>query len=144
MFQPRNTLVVVDITERPERKHGSIVIPTNGDLYVEGVVAAIGPGNVNAAGARSETFDLKVGQTVLVQHQQVRQLGSGLAKSKCGIEYTSEGRKYTLFEQTNILAILVESPLTEEGQRAALQAKVKEGLSKIIDNNGEFVEGDEE
>lgn len=106
MFQPRNTLVVIELIEEKERKIGAITIPTNSELYCEGIIQGIGPGNIGAAGARSETGDLKIGQRVLVQHQQVRQMGAGLAKSKCGIEYTRDGKKFMLFEQANVLAIL--------------------------------------
>ncbi len=103
---PRNTLVLCRMLEVKERLHGSLVIPTNSDLYCEAEIVAFGPGNVNATGARPETHDLRVGQRVLVKHQKIREAGGGLIKNKEGIEYERDGQKYMIFEQGNVLAIL--------------------------------------
>lgn len=107
MIQPRNTFVIVELIEQPERQVGKIVIPTNSDLYCQAEVVAVGPGNINASGARSENHDLHPGQRVLVKYQEIRQAASGFAKNKTGTEYrTDDGKKYMIFEQMSIIAIL--------------------------------------
>ena len=109
MLQPRNTLVVVGLIEKQEDVVGKVVIPSNNDMYTHATVVAIGPGNVSAAGARSETFDLAVGQTVLVKHKEGRAVGGGrVALSDLGVEYREDGKRYKIFEQTSILGIVAE------------------------------------
>jgi co-chaperonin GroES (HSP10) len=77
-------------------------------MYTHAKVVAIGPGNVSAAGARSETFDLRVGQTVLVKHKEGRPVGGGrFAVSDLGVEYREDFARYKIFEQTSILGIIV-------------------------------------
>lgn len=121
MFTPRNTLVVVELLENKEKTLGGIVIPNNQELYSEGIIAAVGPGNVNAAGARAETHDLHVGQRVLVKRYEVRQSAQSFAKSEAGIRYTYDGKNYMIFEQTSIIVILELSPfeVTMEARREA-------------------------
>ena len=70
MLQPRNTLVILRLTEKPEEKVGKLTIVGSDGLYTEAEVMAVGPGSVMAAGAVSETFDLKEGQRVFVQHKR--------------------------------------------------------------------------
>lgn len=106
MLQPRNTFVVVSLIEQSERKDGGVIVPTHSDQFCEAIVAAVGPGNVGAAGARSETFDLHAGDRVLVKHQEVRPQGSGLIKLKTGTEYKEGDTKHTIFEQMAIIAII--------------------------------------
>lgn len=107
MIQPRNTLVVVELIDRPEQKIGDLVIPTNGDLFTEASVAAVGPGTVSAEGGRSETFDLKVGQRVLVKHKDARSgPGGHRTLSDAGQRYVADGKTYMIFEQSSIIGIL--------------------------------------
>lgn len=110
MFQPRNTLVEVEIIDSKEKKFGNIVIPDNSELYAEGIVRSVGPGNLNVAGARVETHDLRIGQRVLVKRYDIRPHGGGLAKNEAGIRFILAGKTHLLFEQTSILAILDERP----------------------------------
>jgi co-chaperonin GroES (HSP10) len=105
MFQPRNTFVVVKMDEISERKEGAIVVSTNSDQFNTGTVVAIGPGSISADGGRSETFDLHVGDRVLVKHQDVRAQGNALHKVNTGTTYTHDGEKFTIFEQMAIIAI---------------------------------------
>ena len=108
MISPRNTLVVVRIIDEPTKKIGSIVVSTNAEMYAEADVLAVGPGNINAAGAREETHDLKVGQRVLVKHQDVKPRGNEMWRAKTYIEYAKDDVKYQIFEQSHIVAILAE------------------------------------
>ena len=104
MIQPRNTLVSVRIIEKATRQVGAITVPSHNDLFAEAEVLAIGPGNVNAAGARSETFDLKVGQRVWIKHR-TRSQGQLM---EAAIAYQTQEERYHLIEQTAILAIIAE------------------------------------
>lgn len=106
MFQPRNTLVEVEIIDNKEKRIGALIIPDNSELYAEGYIRSIGPGNINAAGARSEIHDLCVGQRVLVKRYEIRQHGGGLMKNEAGVRLLIDEKTHLLFEQTSILAIL--------------------------------------
>jgi|HubBroStandDraft_5_1064220.scaffolds.fasta_scaffold813830_2 co-chaperonin GroES (HSP10) len=105
MIVPRNTLCVLRLIDTPIKHAGSIVIPTGGDQYTEAEVMAVGPGNLNAAGGRTETFDLKVGQIVLVKHKRSNQRGESQLE---GFHYRIGQENYYIFEQTNVLAIIRE------------------------------------
>jgi co-chaperonin GroES (HSP10) len=83
------------------------VIPTNGELYAEAEVVAVGPGNGTVAGGRSETFDLKVGQRVFLQHKRQGQSGRVITEMRASAT-TVEGKTYFLYEQTSILGIVAE------------------------------------
>ena len=109
MFQARNTLVEVELIEDKEKKIGGIVIPDGTELYAEGIVRSVGPGNVNAAGARSETHDLKPGTRVLVKRYQVTPRGNVMMKAEAGVRFTRNNVTHILFEQSYILAILDEA-----------------------------------
>lgn len=106
MLQPRNTFVVLSLIEQSERKDGGIVVPTHSDQFCEAIVAAVGPGSISAAGARPETFDLGIGDRVLVKHQEVRPQGQGMIKLKTGTEYKDGDTKYTIFEQMAVIAVI--------------------------------------
>jgi co-chaperonin GroES (HSP10) len=110
MFRARNTLVAVELIEIKEKKIGNITLPTNSELYCEGIVLAVGPGNINAAGARTETHDLHEGDRVLVKRYEVRPHGQGLAKSEAGIKFVLGGKEHMLFEQTSLVAVLDAAP----------------------------------
>lgn len=109
MIQPRNTLVVVRLIEKADRKVGKIVVPTNADIYCEAEVVSVGPGNVSAGGGRSETFDLKPGQRVWVKHKTRRPgPAGGHILTDEGIVYQDDDDKVILMEQTSILGIIAD------------------------------------
>lgn len=68
-LQPRNTFVLLRLMMKPADQVGLLTIPTAQDEYTEGKVIAVGPGVVQAAGCRPETFDLEAGQRVLVKYR---------------------------------------------------------------------------
>ena len=112
MFTPRNTLVLVRAFFKPEERRGNLVVPTGQDEYVEGEVLEVGPGNVQASGGRSETFDLCPGQRVLVKHKTKMQGPNGQYRFRDdGLRLKDqddkEGDLY-LFEQNNILAVVAQ------------------------------------
>lgn len=106
MIRIRNTLIVLDIIERQERKIGNITIPANNDLYAEGEVMAVGPGMSLTMNDRTETFDLKVGQRVLVKYKQ--QTRPNFPPELAGIKYQEGDKFYFIFEQSSIVGILAE------------------------------------
>lgn len=108
MIQPRGTLVVLELIEASERTQGAVVIPTHKDKMCEAIVVAFAPGNVAAAGGRSETHDLRLGQRVLVNHKQDgRNALSGQAELKpTYMPYASGGKTYALIEERYIFGIL--------------------------------------
>lgn len=107
MISPRNTLVVVKLVEVAERKVGAITVPSNNDCYCEAEVIAVGPGNVQAGGGRSETFDLYPGQRVWVKHKKKFVGPGGLAKYEDeGLPYRDGDVLYHCFEQNSIIGIL--------------------------------------
>lgn len=109
MLKPRNTVVVLSIIEKSERKHGSIVVPTNGELYAEAEVIAVGPGGGTVAGGNTETFDLKEGQLVFLQaKKQGRNQHGQTVTEYAGVRYIVDDKTYYLFEQTSILGIVAE------------------------------------
>lgn len=109
MIKPRNSVVILKLIEQAERQHGSIVVPANKECYCEAEVMAVGPGSVMAGGARSETFDLLVGQRVWVKHKEKRPGPGGLPTlNDCGIPYQDGGIMYHGFEQGSILGIIAE------------------------------------
>jgi co-chaperonin GroES (HSP10) len=122
MITPRNSLVIVKLIDAGEKKLGKFFVPNNKERYSEAFIIAVGPGNVSAAGGRSETFDLKAGQRVFMQHKQMgRDQYTGQMKLEiAGIEYREGDEVFHIFEQTNILTILAEDePLPEALVEAA-------------------------
>lgn len=109
MISPRNTLVILRLAMKPEEKIGNISISNNEALYTEAEVMAVGPGSISAEGGVSETFDLKVGQRVLVQHKQETPRG----KKDMGIRYVFSGEIFYLFEQTAIFGIIAQPDLAQ-------------------------------
>lgn len=105
MIQPRNTLLVLDIIEKTSQQVGKIVVPTNGDLYTEAEVVAVGPG-INRH--ESEVFDLKVGQRVFVKYKEQRGNPMTTPPSLVGVKYIDDGKVFYIFEQVSILGILAE------------------------------------
>lgn len=107
---PRNTLVLVRLFKKAEEQRGKIVVPTGQQEYCEAEVLDVGPGNVSAEGGRSETFDLKPGQRVLVQHQQKVAGPDGVVRGYrpqgLPLKHKDGGGELFLFEQTAILAIV--------------------------------------
>lgn len=109
MLKPRNTVVVLSIIEKSERKHGPIVVPTNGELYAEAEVIAVGPGGGTVAGGNTETFDLKEGQLVFLQAKRQGRGPSGNPVTEyAGVRYNVDDKSYFLYEQTAILGIVAE------------------------------------
>jgi co-chaperonin GroES (HSP10) len=104
MIQPRNTLVVLRLITKSTRRVGQITVPTGNDLYTEAEVMAVGPGNVSAAGGRSETFDLAVGQLVFLKHKS----DSPRGKIDQFVPYVHDGKTFAMVEQTQVLGILAE------------------------------------
>lgn len=104
MIQPRNSLVVLRLLTKSNRKFGGITVPTNNDLFTEAEVVAVGPGNVSAAGGVSETFDLKPGQLVYVRHRTETPRG----KMDAFTPYTEGDKQYGLFVEASIVGILAE------------------------------------
>lgn len=107
MIKIRNTLVVLDLIEKAESKISNIVIPTGNDMYSEAEVVAVGPGTSLSGGSTPETFDLKVGQRVLVKHKQ-RNRPEPYPADLCGIRYQDGSKFYYIFEQSSIIGILAE------------------------------------
>lgn len=128
MLKPRNSIVIVKLIEQAERQHGSIVVPANKECYCEAEVMAIGPGNVSAAGGRSETFDLAVGQRVWVKHKEKRPGQGGIPMlNDCGIPYQDGGITYHGFEQGSILGIIAEP-----GEAPRVELKPTVATSRIL------------
>lgn len=105
MLTPRNTLVLVRLHEQPARQVGKITVPTNADQFTEAEVIAVGPGNVSAQGGISETFDLKVGQRVLVLYKD-RDPRTGL--KNCGIPVRQNDETLYLYEQARVMGIVAQ------------------------------------
>jgi len=118
VIQPRNTLVVLKLIEKAERKIGKISVPTNNDCYTEAEVIAVGPGTISAAGGQSETHDLKKGQRVWVKHKKKVSRGQGAIGELFdeGLPYQDGDIGYLCVEQSSIVGILAEpSPDPEAG-----------------------------
>lgn len=79
---PRNTFVLVQFVVESEKKVGLLTVPAGDNEYVEAKVLAVGPGHVAAAGGRSDTHDLKPGQTVLMQHKKIIRDGNGVIRGE--------------------------------------------------------------
>lgn len=109
MIQPRNTLVVLKVIEKAERKVGQITVPTHNDLYTEAEVVAVGPGSISAAGGQPETFDLKKGQRVWVKYKRHERGPMGPVLGFEGISYREGDTDFLLVEQSGIVGILAES-----------------------------------
>lgn len=110
MLKPRNTVVVLDLIEQSEREQGGIVVPTNGELYAEAEVIAVGPGAGNVAGGNTETFDLKPGQRVFLQAKKRGRNEHGREVLEyAGIRYVVDDKVFFLYEQTSIFGIVAES-----------------------------------
>jgi co-chaperonin GroES (HSP10) len=123
MLSPRNTLVILRLTTKAEEKIGGITISEGDSLYTEGEVMAVGPGTVQATGGISETFDLKVGQRVLVQHKQETPRG----KREVAIRYVHNGEIFYLFEQTAILGVIAQP-----GEASPVEKKTEGGKSTSL------------
>lgn len=80
------------------------MVPTNGDMFTHATVVAVGPGNVGAEGGRSETFDLKPGQTVLVLYREKSQERGGF--KNVGIPVQQGDTTLHMYEQGRILGVL--------------------------------------
>lgn len=106
MIQTRNTLVVVRLLEVNEKAFGNIVLPTQKDQCCEAEIVAVGPGTVSAAGGRSETFDLRVGQRVFVKHKIKARGPMGDTLIPDGIPYQDGDHSYIMLEQGSILGII--------------------------------------
>lgn len=115
MLQPRNSFVLVKIVMKPEERRGQLIVPTGQDEYAEGEIVAVGPGMISAAGGVSETFDLKVGQRVLVKHKvkyshpdpnSVTGFSHRYKDDGLKLKPTTAGDDLYLFEQTGIIAII--------------------------------------
>lgn len=117
MIQPRGTFTVLNLISQAERKVGQITVPTNKDLFCEAEVLAVGPGSIAAGGGRSDTFDLKVGQRVLVTHKLPGrgEMGGPVLKDS-GIPYNDGDQKYVLMEERYILGILAEALPADAGR----------------------------
>lgn len=107
MIQPRNDWVVLRLIEKATQKHGSLVIPETKSQYCEAEVVAVGPGNVAAAGGRADTYDLKAGQLVFVQHKKPVNAAGLLVYS--GVPYRKDGKTYFIFDQSSVVGILAET-----------------------------------
>lgn len=110
MIQPRGTFVLLLPIEYREKKVGNIVVPNHKDEFAEFEVLAIGPGNSMAGGARAETFDLKVGQRVLVNHKTPTRTQIGMELKDVGFVYHDKerGETYRMIEERYIVGILAE------------------------------------
>ena len=108
MIQPRNTLVLVRLIEKANRKVGAIEVPTNAEMYTEAEVLAVGPGTIMAGGARTEVFDLEVGQLVFVKHKEKRHPNPNYPAQLAGIEYKQDGGIFYMFEQSSIVGIIAK------------------------------------
>jgi co-chaperonin GroES (HSP10) len=112
--KPRNTLLLVTTLKRGEEKVGDIIMPElNGKDYTLAKVEAVGPGTVVEDGVRSEMHDLKPGQRVFLQTH--RDLGGGRRIHE-GIEVKHGGKRYVLYEQSNVLTIVDEPGEWEEAE----------------------------
>jgi co-chaperonin GroES (HSP10) len=126
MLKPRNTVVVLSIIEKSERKQGKIVVPTNGELYAEAEVVAVGPGGGTVAGGNTETFDLKVGQLVFLQAKRQGRGPAGHPITEyAGVRYVVDDKTYFLYEQTAILGIVAEPGEWTKGETTPEQPKSK-------------------
>lgn len=109
MIQPRGTFVVLDLIEQAERKAGAITVPTFNDKFCEAIVMAVGPGNSMAGGARAETFDLQVGQRVMVNHKTMTRnqtAVNGVSLELNGIPYRNGDKTYLMVEERFVIGIL--------------------------------------
>lgn len=126
--RPRNTLVLCQLMHQAERKVGGIAVPTTNDCYCEAEVIQVGAGIDRVGGARSDTYDLKIGQIVFVKH---RRLVSQQMKiyQESGIPITVDGQRYFLMEESDIGAILFdtraeyEAYVTEQNLKDAAAGK---------------------
>jgi co-chaperonin GroES (HSP10) len=81
-ISPRNTFVLVQFVIESEKKVGLLTVPAGDNEYVEAKVLAVGPGILSAHGGRVETHDLKVGQTVLLQHKKMMRDQQGMIRGE--------------------------------------------------------------
>lgn len=89
-IQPRGNFVLVQFVLEPDKMVGLIKVPTGENEYVEAEVLAVGPGTVSAEGGREDTFDLKPGAKVLLQHKKTtRGPGGQMGKQSFTIPVTS-------------------------------------------------------
>jgi co-chaperonin GroES (HSP10) len=130
IIQPRGLFVVLDLIAKAERKQGSITVPTHNDKFCEAIVMAVGPGNSMAGGARPETFDLKVGQRVLVTHKMPgrEELTGQQVLKPTGLPYVDGEKTYTLIEERYILGIL------DQPEPAISEAPAKFGNNGLVIN----------
>lgn len=121
MIKPRNSLVVLRVLDKKEQQVGNIVVPDGEELYTEGEVLAVGPGTISAEGGRTETFDLKPGQRVMVKYKAKQ----GPMNVLCGVKYVHDGEILYIFEQGSIVGVI-----GEPGEHQASAPQRKE--SKIL------------
>lgn len=100
--------MILKLDDNTEKKIGAITVPANNDLYTEATVMAVGPGSVAAGGGVPDTFDLKVGQRVFVQHKewQPEPLTGKPTKKIIGVEYRDGENLFYMFDQHRILGII--------------------------------------
>lgn len=108
MIQPRNNLVGIRVRKTTDKVVGKVIVPANGDAFREAYIEAIGPGNVLMGGSRPDTFDLQIGQCVLVKLFQKTPTGLNMP---CGIELVDECGQYYLVAESSIVGII--PPTTE-------------------------------
>ena len=119
VFKPRNTFVLVRLDLNAEDHVGHITVPTGQDEYTQGEVLAVGPDFPQAEGGLPSTHDLEPGQRVLVKHKRKVQRPSSMggppiaALMDEGLPLRpadNEDGDLFLFEQSNILAIVTDTP----------------------------------
>lgn len=109
MIRPRGNVVVLRlIIDAAERKEGGIIVPTKNDSFCQAEVIAVGPGQILASGAVSDTGDLKEGQLVYVNHVQFANQGGKLVPQPRGVAYKFDGKDYFLFSQECIVGIIAD------------------------------------
>lgn len=106
MLKPRNNFVVLRLIERATKTHKTLIIPATKENYCEAEVIAVGPGVIAAEGGRADTYDLKVGQLVFLQHKKEVQRGVFVY---AGIPYRTEDKSYFVYDQSSIVGIVAES-----------------------------------
>jgi co-chaperonin GroES (HSP10) len=115
---PRGPFILVQFVVEAEKKVGLLTVPAGDNEYVEAKVLAVGPGMVAAGGGRSETHDLRAGQTVLMQHKKVvRQQGVVRGEQTYTIPVKSRNKDIKnlyLVPETSIVLIQDETANTEE------------------------------
>ena len=112
-FKPRNSFVLVKLHVHKKDKVGKVLVPDGYDQsgQCEGTILAVGRDTIDSAGGEYSTHDLKPGQRVYIQYQDVAKDRHGKTIVKLhGMPLIDSVTKESmmLFEQANILAILAE------------------------------------